>query len=50
MIQVLYSIVRKDGQLGIQCEACGMTSYHPEDITQRFCGNCHRFLEERSTP
>jgi hypothetical protein len=30
----------------ITCPQCGMTSYHPEDILQRYCGNCHRFHDE----
>jgi hypothetical protein len=27
------------------CPKCGMTSYHPEDIKNKYCGNCHQFLE-----
>lgn len=23
------------------CPDCGMTSYHPEDGLQGYCGNCH---------
>lgn len=23
------------------CPKCGMTSYHPEDIKNQYCGNCH---------
>lgn len=29
----------------IACLLCGMTSYSPSDIEQRYCGNCHRWLE-----
>lgn len=25
----------------ITCPTCGMTSYHPVDIEQGYCGNCH---------
>jgi hypothetical protein len=25
----------------VTCPLCGMTSYHPEDIRQGYCGNCH---------
>lgn len=25
----------------ITCPKCGMTSYHPEDVKQGYCGNCH---------
>ena len=24
------------------CPACGMTSYHPEDVRHEYCGNCHK--------
>jgi hypothetical protein len=27
----------------ITCPVCGMTSHHPEDIKQGYCGNCHAF-------
>jgi hypothetical protein len=26
---------------GITCPDCGMTSYHPADAAQGYCGNCH---------
>jgi hypothetical protein len=22
-----------------------MTSHHPEDVNQRYCGNCHKYHE-----
>lgn len=25
------------------CSRCGMTSYNPIDIRERYCGNCHQF-------
>lgn len=25
----------------ITCPACGKTSYHPEDVRQRYCVRCH---------
>lgn len=28
-------------QPSITCPVCAMTSYHPEDIRQGYCGNCH---------
>lgn len=28
----------------ITCPTCGMTSYNPNDIQYRYCGNCHAFL------
>jgi len=33
-------------QTSITCHTCGMTSYHPEDIQHRYCGNCHEFLQD----
>jgi hypothetical protein len=27
----------------ITCPVCKKTSYHPEDIKQGYCGNCHAF-------
>ncbi len=30
-------------QPSITCPRCGMTSYNPNDIEQRYCGNCHMF-------
>jgi len=30
----------------ITCPRCGMTSYHPEDIRQGYCGNCHDWTSE----
>lgn len=28
----------------IVCLYCGMVSHNPNDVRERFCGNCHRFL------
>jgi hypothetical protein len=25
------------------CPDCGRTSHHPMDVTNRYCGACHRF-------
>ena len=27
------------------CPVCHMTSYHPEDVRNRYCGNCHEFVQ-----
>ena len=27
----------------IRCLICNMTSYNPNDVAQRYCGNCHLF-------
>lgn len=31
----------------ITCPKCRMTSHHPEDVRQRFCGNCHAFVDDQ---
>lgn len=28
----------------IHCHTCGLKSYNPNDIRERYCGNCHKFL------
>jgi len=28
------------------CPACGMISYHPEDVRHQYCGNCHKTRSE----
>lgn len=33
----------------ITCLMCGATSYHPEDIRNRYCGRCHVFHEIEHT-
>lgn len=32
------------------CPKCGMTSYHPEDVRQGYCGSCHEFTGEQEAP
>jgi protein-arginine kinase activator protein McsA len=27
----------------ITCPKCGMTSHHPQDVLEKYCGNCHQF-------
>jgi hypothetical protein len=34
---------RYDFGASITCHACNLTSYHPEDVKNRYCGNCHKF-------
>jgi len=31
--------------LGIRCHRCQRVSYHPNDVTERYCGWCHVFHE-----
>ena len=30
-------------ELEFTCPRCGMTSYHPEDIREGYCGHCHNW-------
>jgi hypothetical protein len=32
--------------LGIRCQTCRRVSYHPKDISERYCGACKVFHEE----
>ena len=32
--------------LGIRCHTCDRVSFHPKDINERYCGQCHVFHEE----
>lgn len=34
-----------DGK-SITCRACGMESFHPKDIEERYCGKCHVFHDD----
>lgn len=31
---------------GIRCLACGLTSWNPADVAQRYCGKCHIFHDD----
>ena len=33
--------------LGIRCHTCQRVSFHPKDISERYCGHCHVFHEDR---
>lgn len=33
----------RNGEHWIRCTVCNMQSYHPQDIRQRYCGQCHQF-------
>lgn len=39
----MYELITKDGQQGITCLKCRMTSYNPSDIKYLYCGNCKIF-------
>lgn len=32
--------------LAIRCHTCDRVSFHPTDVTERYCGHCHRFHED----
>jgi hypothetical protein len=38
------------GAPGILCLVCGRTSYHRQDIEQRYCALCKRFYPENRVP
>lgn len=31
----------------IQCLICNRISYHPMDVKEKYCGNCHRFHDDQ---
>jgi hypothetical protein len=30
----------------ITCPRCGMTSWNPNDVRERYCGNCHAYHDD----
>lgn len=34
-----------DTPTSITCPRCRRTSYNPNDVLYRYCGNCHQFLD-----
>ena len=38
-------VIAADGQ-SITCLHCRMTSYHPKDVENRYCGHCHIFHDD----
>jgi hypothetical protein len=35
-----------DGE-SITFKPCGVRSFHPKDVENRYCGRCHRFIKEQ---
>jgi protein-arginine kinase activator protein McsA len=35
----------RQGNQAIRCLRCGMTSSHPKDVEEKYCGVCHQFHE-----
>jgi hypothetical protein len=46
-----YELIRDAAGDAIRCLVCGMVSHNPNDISNRYCGNCRAFhsdLEART--
>jgi len=41
-----YEIVTDEKGTRIRCLICGRTSWHPEDVRNRYCGACKVFHED----
>ena len=44
--QLVHLAKTSAGRERITCPRCGMTSYHPEDVRQRYCAGCHIFHDD----
>lgn len=33
-------------EMSITCPKCGMTSHNPNDVRERYCGNCQVFIDD----
>lgn len=45
-----YHFVQGPHATGITCHACNKTSYHPQDVKERYCGGCHVFHQGGADP
>jgi hypothetical protein len=36
-----------DGSVGIHCFYCGLVSFHPKDVEEKYCGCCNRFHDPK---
>ena len=36
----------KDGARAIRCKTCHSISHNPNDVEERYCGQCHAFHED----
>jgi len=43
-----YSLLDRNGFLGIRCNTCGMVSFNENDIKNFFCGKCGVFHEDEA--
>lgn len=40
-----YELGERDGHAFIRCLRCGLESFHPMDVEERFCGHCKDWHE-----
>ena len=45
-----YELVKNGRERGIKCLCCGLTSWHPDDVSHRYCGACCAFHSEQTRP
>ncbi len=46
-----YVIAHVDGHTStITCLTCGLTSFNPTDLAEKYCGACHVFHEDPVLP
>lgn len=50
VIQTYWIGKDRDGFEHIRCLMCGLCSYLPMDVEQRYCGRCHIFHTENAPP
>ncbi len=43
-----YTLTERSGSQGITCNVCNMTSFHPEDVKQKYCSKCGMFHDDRA--
>jgi len=43
-----FEFVTEKNQHGIKCLKCGLTSFNPNDIANKYCGNCAMFHEHKT--
>jgi hypothetical protein len=41
-----YSLLNTPNSSGILCHLCGNSSSNPHDVQNRYCGHCHKFLDD----
>jgi len=46
----LFVVSIRNGVETIWHQRCGRESAHPKDVAERYCGACHRFLEDPQGP